>query len=402
MIAALHLAARHAWAHPWRTLLLAAALTATLAVPLSAARLLAVHESLLRTRADTTPLLVGPAGSRFDLAFAALWFRPTELDPVPYSVLQDLEHPDVLLLPLHARASVRLDPDRPPTPLVATTPEYLEFRGLRPAVGTAPLLAGDAVLGAAAARRLGLAVGDRVFTSPLDLYDITLPPTIELTITGVLAETGTPDDEAIFTPLATAWIVEGLMHGHDDAEEMARSGDARVLAESGGRVAVAPGIVEDQVIRAEALGRMHVHGDPGDAPLTAIIVVPRPELPADRRARAATIVAARADADPLRRAVRPARVFDELLGFALRIKQLVDALSVVLGGCTVALAALVTAMSTRARAAEFRTLHDIGAPRRVAAAAVAAELVLIGLLAVAGAVGIAATVAAVGGHLLLP
>ncbi len=402
MIPALHLAARHALAHPWRTLLLTAALTATLAVPLSAARLLAVHESLLRSRADTTPLLVGPAGSRFDLAFAALWFRPTDLDPVPYSVLRDLQHPDVLLLPLHARASVRLDPDRPPTPLVATTPEYLEFRGLRPVAGTAPLLAGDGTLGSAAAARLGLSVGDRVFTSPLDLYDITLPPTIELTITGIFAETGTPDDEAIFTPLATAWIVEGLMHGHDDAEAMARAGDPRVLAESGGRVAVAPGIVEDQVIRAETLGRLHAHGDPDAAPLTAVIVVPKPELSPDRRTRAATIVAARADADPLRRAVRPARVFDELLGFALRIKQLVDALSVVLGGCTIALVAMVTAMSTRARAAEFRTLHDIGAPRRVAAVAVTAELALIGLVAGTGAVGIAMAAAAVGGRLLLP
>ncbi|MHC4809635.1 MAG: ABC transporter permease [Planctomycetota bacterium] len=401
-MAALHLAARHAITHPWRTVLLTAALTATLAVPLAAARLLAVHESLLRARAEATPLVVGPAGSRFDLAFAALWFRPAELDPVPYSVLQDLEHPDVLLLPLHARASVRLDPERPPTPLVATTPEYLEFRNLRPARGTMPLLAGDAALGAAAAARLGLEVGDRVFTSPLDLYDITLPPTIELTITGVFDQIGTPDDEAIFTPLATAWIVEGLMHGHDDAEAMARTGDARVLAESEGRVAIAPGIVEDQAIRAESLGRLHAHGSLADAPLTAIIVVPDPALPADRRARAATIVAARADADPLRRAIRPARVFDELLGFALRIKQLVDGLSLVLGGCTLALVALVTAMSTRARAAEFRILHDIGAPRRVAATAVATELLLIGVVAAAGAVGIAMAVAAIGGRLLLP
>lgn len=402
MMAGVHLAMRHALAHPFRTLLLGACLAATFAVPLAAARVLAVYETTLRARADTTPVVVGPAGSRFDLAFAALWFRLTDLDPVPRSVLGRLAHPDVLLLPLHVRSSVRLDSGQPASPLVATIPEYLEFRRLVPVRGSGPLLLGDATLGAAAARRLDLDVGDTVFTEPLDLYDITLPPTIELTVVGVLGETGTPDDDAVFTTLPTAWLVEGLLHGHDDAADMAATGDDRVLAETEDRVAIAPGIIEDQVIRADQLGRVHAHGDMDDAPLTAIIIVPRPDLPPERQAKARTIVSARADADPLRRAIDPGDVFDELLGFALRIKQLVDVLAVVLGACTAALVGLVTALSTRARAAEFRTLHDIGAARRIAGAAVTTELLIIGGLAVAAAWGVGELAATLGERFLLP
>jgi putative ABC transport system permease protein len=402
VIAGLHLAVRHALAHPWRTLLLGACLAATFAVPLAAARVLAVYETALRSRASSTPVVVGPAGSRFDLAFAALWFRQTDLDPVPRSVLDRLAHPDVTLLPLHVRATVRLDPAEPASPMVATTPEYLEFRRLTPVAGTIPMLLGDATLGSTAARRLGLRVGDTVFTDPLDLYDITLPPTIELTVVGILAETGTPDDDAVFTSLQTGWLVDGLLHGHDDAAEMADADDERVLARAGGNIAIAPGIIEDQVIRADQLRRVHAHGEMDDAPLTAVIIRPRPELSAERQAKARTIVSARADADPLRRAIDPVDVFDELLGFAVRIKQLVDVLAVVLGGCTAALVGLVTALSTRARAAEFRTLHDIGAPRRIASIAIAAELLFIGVIAVAVAWGAGELAATVGQRFLLP
>ena len=47
-------------------------------------------------------------------------------------------------------------------------------------------------------------------------------------VTGVLAATGTADDEAVFADIKTAWLIEGLAHGHDDVA------DAEVLRQEAG------------------------------------------------------------------------------------------------------------------------------------------------------------------------
>ena len=38
----------------------------------------------------------------------------------------------------------------------------------------------------------------------------------KLNITGVLQRSHTPDDHAVFVDLKTAWVIEGLGHGHED------------------------------------------------------------------------------------------------------------------------------------------------------------------------------------------
>lgn len=388
MRASLHLARRHALAHPWRTLAIALCIGTALAVPFAASRVMEVYRDGLRSRADATPLVVGPAGSRFDLAFAAMWFRDVDLDAIPASTLDLLEHPDVLRLPIHARSTART------RPLVAVTPEYHEFRGLVAADGRRPVRLGEAVLGAAVARDLGLGPGDTIDSDPLDLYDITLPPTIELEIVGVLAPTGSPDDAAVFTTLETGWLVEGLLHGHDDAETMAEGGDGLVMSSDHEHVAIDPDLVEDRRVRPSQMARFHAHGDLGEAPLTAVILVPSTD-------KGGTIVSARADAAPLLRAINPTTVFDELLAFAVRIKRLVDGLGLVLGVCTVILVSLVTAITARARAAEFRTLRHVGAPKRVALEVLGAELMMVAFVAAAAAWSIAEIAAPAVGRMLL-
>ena len=57
-------------------------------VPWTASRLAARYDVELRARAEATPLVVGAPGNRYDLTLAALYFRPTELDTVPYSAFE--------------------------------------------------------------------------------------------------------------------------------------------------------------------------------------------------------------------------------------------------------------------------------------------------------------------------
>ena len=35
-------------------------------------------------------------------------------------------------------------------------------------------------------------------------------------VVGVLSPVATPDDEAVFVDVKTAWVIAGLAHGHDD------------------------------------------------------------------------------------------------------------------------------------------------------------------------------------------
>ena len=83
----LYLAGRHMAAHRGRTLLVVACIALALWVPWTAARLAARYDVELRARADSTPLVIGAPGNRYDLTLAALYFRPTELDTIPYSCL---------------------------------------------------------------------------------------------------------------------------------------------------------------------------------------------------------------------------------------------------------------------------------------------------------------------------
>lgn len=116
------------------------------------------------------------------------------------------------------------------SPVVATTPEFLER--VQPVAGTPfSLVQGEpftqawqAVVGADAARRHGIAVGQRiVLTHGMSGHaggghEHGDHP---VTVTGILAPTGSMHDNAIFTHLDTSWVLHAedrlaAEHGHDD------------------------------------------------------------------------------------------------------------------------------------------------------------------------------------------
>ena len=194
-----------------RAMTLVLALGLVVALPAALNVLLERASRSLAARAEATPIVAGTEGSELDLAVASLWFVPPAPRSFPAGELARLGGDGLATaIPLHLGQSLQREP------LVGTTLDYLDFRRLSLAAGRPFGTLGECVLGAAAAKRLGLKPGDSAMTDAGDPHDLAASPPIRLEITGVLAPTGTPDDDAVFADVKTAWTVAGLGHGHDD------------------------------------------------------------------------------------------------------------------------------------------------------------------------------------------
>ncbi|MCB9540159.1 MAG: hypothetical protein H6704_28435 [Myxococcales bacterium] len=360
MNGAWHLAWRSLRWYRARTLILIGVVGVVGAVPLGVHLLADRADASLRRRAAATPLVLGAPGNRFDLVFAALYHRPGPVEPLPAGVAAEVRATGLAdAFPVHVRFTAR------GRPVVGAELDLLQWRGLRPAAGGWPRLLGDAILGATAARDLGLAPGGVLATDAAAPFDLADTHPLRLRVTGVLASTGGPDDDAVFVDLRTAWIVAG--HGHGHAAVTGRA---------------TPGLPTAQAVDPTALDAFHLHGDPADLPVTAIIVAPR-----DAKARA-LLRARLQDRADLRVRV-PAEVVDEVLGWMLRLRALLDAHAALVALAMLALLGLVVALAERLRAAERATLVALGCgPGRVAGI-VALEW---SLVLVAGA-GVAAALA---------
>ena len=376
----------HAWQHRGRSTLLIGCVCVAVVIPVLSRSLAARFESGLRARADTAPLVVGARGGRFALVLASLYFRPAPIDAITFSRFETLAaDPLATAVPVHARFTAGGDA------VVATDIGYFQRPGivLQIAEGRLFTRMGEAVVGSAVAQRQGLGPGSSVLSDLRQAYDITNAVPLQLDIVGVLAPTGTSDDDAVFVDLETAWLLEGFSHGHEDAESIEHKD--LVIVRQGDRVALSEALRTYQQITDENVDSFHVHGSRDDFPLTAVLLYPNDE-------RAGTILQARLNAQDGVQAIEPGAVVDELIAFVIRLRLVFDAISVVLAGSTGALVALIALLGYRLRAEELRTLADMGASRRIAAVLVGGELaVLIGLGA-GLALGLAWVALAVASH----
>ena len=358
----------HAWLHRGRSVLLIGCICVAVVIPVLSRSLAARFESGLRERAEMAPLVVGARGGRFDLVLASLYFRSAPIEPIRFAQFETLaSDPLAAALPIHARFTAGGDA------VVATDVGYFQRQGIALQLARGRLFArmGEAVVGSTVAQQQGLGLGSSVLSDLREAYDITNAAPVRLDVVGVLAPTGTSDDQAVFVDLETAWLLEGFSHGHDDAESIER--EDLVIARQGDRVALSEALRTHQTVTDENVDSFHVHGSRDDFPLSAVLLYPNDE-------RAATILQARLNAQDGVQAIEPAAVVDELIAFVVRLRLVFDAISVVLGVSTGALVALIALLGYRLRAAELRTLADMGASRRTAAVLVGGELAgLIGL-----------------------
>ncbi|MCW5557393.1 MAG: hypothetical protein KIT22_06145 [Verrucomicrobiae bacterium] len=374
MTGSLALAVRHIRHNPARSLIIAICVAAACAIPLLVRVLVRDFQRSLVSRAESTPVVIGSKGNRFDLVMSLLYFRRVESGTLSFADFQQLStNGDGTYIPLHVRFTAR------GRPLVATSTDYFEQRGLRPASGTLPLTLGDAVVGARLARAMGVAVGTRLFSDQREVFDISKPPALKLHVVGVLSPSGGPEDDAVFTDIKTAWILEGLCHAHVDPRQAPAS---VVMERNPGRVVLSEALIDYNEVTPENVASFHLHADDAHLPLSGIILVPD-------SVKSGTLVTSRLNAGKTLQAVVPLAVVEDLLAYVFRMRSLIDGISLVLGLLTGLLIGLVTTLSVRVRARELETLRRIGVARSTIAAMFGWEIALLLLsglmLAVVGA-----------------
>ena len=352
---ALYLAFAYLRYHWARSLILTLVAALILFVPIATQILLSSSERALVARGEATPLLLGSRGSQLDLTMAALYFSDERPDPVPMREVEAVWDSG-LAIPIPVHTAFSSNGFR----IVGTTLDYFEFRTLMPAAGRGLSLLGDAVIGADVAATLGKGVGDTLVSSPENLFDLDGVYPLEMPIVGVLAPTNSPDDQAIFVDIKTAWVIQGIGHGHEDvvtADEVA-AGSAAVASAA---------VVQYQRITPDNLDSFHFHGSQDDFPASAVILVPNDT-------RSATILRGRyLDTEGPTQIVEPAGVIQGLVDRIFRIKALLDVVTAIIAIAALAAIGLAVFLSYRLRAREIATAVKLGARRGMVLRLLSAE-----------------------------
>ncbi len=354
---------RYHWA---RSLVLVLVAALIIFVPMATQTLLSTSERALVARGDATPLLLGSRGSQLDLTMAALYFSDERPDPVPMREVEAVWDSG-LAVPIPVHTAFSSGGFR----IVGTTLDYFDFRDLEVTAGRGLSLLGDAVIGASVAEALGRGVGDTLVSAPENLFDLDGVYPLEMPIVGVLAPTNSPDDGAIFVDIKTAWVIQGIGHGHEDvvtAADIADGTDALANA----------AVVQYQRITPENIESFHFHGRQDDFPASAVIVVPNDT-------RSGTILKGRyLDSESPTQLVEPATVIQGLVDRIFRIKSLLDVVTAIIVLAALAAIGLALFLSYRLRAREIATAVKLGARRGMVLRLLSAETVT--LLSISGSI----------------
>lgn len=379
----LYLAWRYLVYHRVKAVLLIASVTLIVYLPVGLRVLVAQSAAELEARARATPLLVGARGSALELTLNALYFEPDPPDAASYAQVERVAASGLAeAIPLHVRFRAR------GYPIVGTTLEYLDFRGLRVAEGRRMAVLGECVVGAAVAHGLNLSPGDALVSSPESVFDLAGVYPLRMRVTGVLAPAHTPDDRAVFVDLKTAWVLEGLGHGH---QNLARAGaDAAILAREGDRITANASVLQYNEITADNIDSFHFHGDLAEHPVTAVLAVPP-----DEKSRVLLMGRFTAPDETAQIAV-PAAVMQELLGTIFTVQSYVVAAIATVALATLITTALVFLLSLRLRRRERETLVKIGGARGSVAVVLASEVIFVLGISIALASGLTAATSRLG------
>ncbi len=353
--------------HRWKAVILVAAVTLVLYLPLGLQLVVKQTATDMTARADATPLVLGSRGSPLELALNALYFSDERPGTIPFGTTEELRETDLVdPIPLHARHQSQ------GVPIVGTTLDYFSFRSLVIESGRQIATLGEAVLGAAAAEQLGVAVGDSIISSPESVFDIAGVYPLKMPVVGVLARSLSPDDDAIFVDLKTSWIIEGIGHGHQELTRPEAAG--AVLKTEEDRIVANASLVQYNEITPDNIDSFHFHGSTANLPLTAVVPVPRSD-------KARVLIQGRYQSHDRLLLLEPRNIIDQLLATVFAVQGYVLVAMALVGSATAGVVVLVLLLSWRARRNEQETLHRLGGSRTAILALMLSEVVLVLLAA---------------------
>ncbi len=387
MSAVLYLAWRYLAHQRVKTAILIVSILLIVYLPVGLRVLVKQSERELTTRAEATPLIVGAKGSPLELVLNCLYFESDMPAILRYGEVARVSGTGLArAIPLYTRFHVRGHT------IVGTSIDYFGFRTLQISEGRGLAVIGECVLGAEVARRLGAAPGDHVISSPESVFDLAGVYPLKMEVVGILSRAHTPDDEAIFVDVKTAWIISGLAHGHQDMA--APDAAPGVLRREGTNIVANASVLQYNEVTPDNIDSFHFHGDPNTFPITAVIAVPHD-------AKSSALLQGRyLGDDELVQIVRPVEVMDELLQTILTVQSFVVTAVVIVGLATLATAILVFMLSLRLRRREIETMVKIGGSRASILAVLATEIVAVLLIGIALAGGLTALTAAFGSTLI--
>ena len=367
MLDILYMTWRNLIYHKIRSLILVVSITLTIYLPIGLKVVVDQSAESLTSRAEVTPLVIGAKGSPLELVLNTLYFESGVSETVSYNeVTRVTENNQANAIPMYCRFKSGKQP------IVGTSLDYFPFRQLKIAEGRNITMLGECVLGAKAAQNMRVGIGDSAISSPESVFDIAGVYPLKMNIVGILAPSGTPDDEAIFVDIKTAWIIEGLAHGHEDLSKPEAA--AGVLKRDGDVIVGNASVVQYREITPGNLDSFHFHGSPDAFPLTSVIVVPKDE-------RASALLQGKYLGDEERvQIVNPRQIMDELLKTILTVRAYFVTAIMVVGLSTLALAVLVFLLSLRLRLREIATMHKIGGSRGRVFCILSAEIIVVLLL----------------------
>lgn len=374
----LKLAWRYIMYHRLKTLIMIGCIFLTAFLPIVIGILLNQFNRKIISRADSTPAIIGAKGSDLDLVLHALYFKNRSSDTIAYShVAMIREQGWATPIPVYSRFTAQ------GFPIVGTSLQYFAFRGLKVRQGEMLSMLGDCLIGSQVATKLALSVGDELLSDRENVLDIGGLYPLKMNVRGVLAQSNTPDDWAVFVDLKTAWILDGLGHGHEDLAKEKDNG--KILGRDGDRIVASAAVLPFTEITKDNIGSFHFHGDMGDFPISAIIAV------ADN-VKNETILQGHYDtAEESAQFAKPATVVRQLMDMVFQVKKFFDANAMLIAASTLLLLLLVVLLSQKLRQREMETMFKLGCNRGTIALLQLGELAFIFAIAgmlLAAAVGV--------------
>lgn len=360
----LYLAYRYLSFHVFRTGVLVTAIGLIIFLPNGLERLITDSEKQMMSRAEAFPLIVGAKGSSTDLVINAIYFQQQEMDQLNSQAGNVLNETGLgYSIPLLTMFKAR------EFSIVGTNLDYFEFRELTIAEGRNLQFVGECVIGAGVSSSLGLHPGDSLISSPENYFDMAGVYPLKMKIVGVLAESGSPDDDAVFTDLKTNWIIMGFGHGHQDVINL--TDPTLIMKRDSGNVRTTAKLFIYNEIDGENMDSFHFHGDISAYPVSAFVFVPKDE-------KSSAIIRGRFEAGELaNQVVVPSTVVDHLLQSIFRIKHIFNTVFILVGLATLLILALIVTLTLRLRKDEIHTMFTMGSSRYKTIEILGLELIML-------------------------
>lgn len=154
-------------------------------------------------------LIVGPSGSKTQLAMNSMYFTEEPLGTIPYSVVEEIKRNENVVSAIPYAMADNYNGSS----VIGTVPEFLADKELAEGSLFEKEKTLQAVVGSSVAKQNGLKIGDTIYTSHSAVENDHHEQGI--TVVGILETTYSVYDKVVFTQIETLWT----MHDHDEHEE---------------------------------------------------------------------------------------------------------------------------------------------------------------------------------------